>query len=63
MAKGEGTYKIKGNTLKGTYKMKFSPFNQYSVIATINPTTGKIEGSWGYDDSGDDGGKILLSKQ
>ena len=63
VAKGEGTYKMQGNTLKGTYKMKFSPYNQYSVIAVINPTTGKIEGTWGYDDSGNDGGKILLSKQ
>lgn len=63
VAKGEGTWTMQGNTLKGTYKMKFSPFNEYSVLATVNTSTGKIEGSWGYDDNGADGGKMLLSKQ
>jgi hypothetical protein len=43
--------------------MKFSPFNEYTVLATVNSATGKIEGSWGYDDDGADGGKILLVKQ
>jgi hypothetical protein len=63
VAKGQGTWKVTGSTLKGTYKMLFSPYNEYSVIATINSSTGKMEGSWGYDDNGSDGGKILLSKQ
>ena len=61
--KGEGTWKMDGATLKGTYKMLFSPYNEYSVEATINSSTGKLEGTWGYDGDGTDGGKILLSKQ
>jgi len=61
VAKGKGTYTIEGSVLKGTYKMVFSPFNEYSVIATVN-AAGKMEGSWGYDKNGTDGGKILLSK-
>ena len=60
---GEGTWKMEGSTLKGTYKMLFSPYNEYSVVATVNSSTGKIEGTWGYDDDGADGGKIVLSKQ
>lgn len=63
VAKGQGTWKMSGASLKGTYKMLFSPYNEYSVIATINTSTGMIEGSWGYDGNGSDGGKILLGKQ
>ena len=63
VAKGEGSWKIEGNTLRGNYKMKFSPFNEYTVLPIINTATGKMEGSWGYDDDGTDGGKILLDKQ
>lgn len=63
VAKGEGTWTMQGNTLKGVYKMKFSPYNEYSVLATFQASTGKIEGTWGYDANGADGGKILLSKQ
>ena len=63
VATGEGTWKIEGNTLKGNYKMKFSPFNEYSVVAIINQTTGKMEGSWGYDGNGTTGGKMLLEKK
>jgi hypothetical protein len=54
---------VQGSTLKGTYKMLFSPFNEYCVLVTHNQSTGKIEGSWGYDKNGSDGGKILLAKQ
>ena len=63
VAKGEGSWTIQGSTLKGVYKMKFSPFNEYSVLATVNSATGKIEGTWGFDSNGADGGKILLTKQ
>jgi hypothetical protein len=63
VAKGQGTYTIEGNTLKGTYKMLFSPFNEYSVSGVLNASTGKFEGSWGYDKNGTDGGKMSLSKQ
>ena len=62
-AKGEGTWSMQGTTLKGVYTMKFSPYNEYSVLVSFNSSTGKIEGSWGYDDNGADGGKILLAKQ
>jgi len=63
VAKGQGSWTMQGNTLRGNYKMLFSPYNEYTVLATVNSTTGKIEGSWGYDGSGTDGGKILLVKQ
>ena len=63
VAKGEGSWTMQGNVLKGTYTMKFSPYNKYSVQAVVNSSTGKIEGTWGYDNDGTDGGKILLTKQ
>ena len=62
-AKGQGTWTVQGSVLKGNYKMTFSPYNEYSVVATVNASTGKIEGSWGYDGNGSDGGKIALVKQ
>jgi hypothetical protein len=61
-AKSNGTWSMHGTTLKGTYKMNFAPYSQYSVIATINAATGKMEGSWGYEGNGADGGKTLLTK-
>jgi hypothetical protein len=62
VAKGEGTWNMQGSLLKGVYTMKFSPYNKYSVLVSVNASTGKLEGTWGYDDNGTDGGKILLSK-
>lgn len=63
VAKGEGQWTIQGKTLKGTYKMLFSPYNEYAVSAVINASTGKMEGSWGFDKNAENGGKILLAKQ
>jgi len=62
VAKGKGTWVMQGNTLKGNYKMLFIPFSEYSVIVTVNPS-GQMEGTWGYDKDGTDGGKLLLAKQ
>jgi hypothetical protein len=62
IVKGAGTWIIEGNTLKASYKMAFSPFNQYTIIAAIN-SAWNIEGSWGYDNDGTDGGHILLNRQ
>lgn len=62
VAKGKGNWTVQGKTLKGTYKMLFSPFNEYSVLVTVN-TEGKMQGSWGYDSNGTDGGLLTLSKQ
>jgi hypothetical protein len=59
---GQGTWQLNGNTLTATYKMLFSPYNQYSVIATFDAATGKLTGTWGYDNSGTDGGKIDMKR-
>ena len=60
---GQGTYTLNGNSFTATYNMLFSPFNQYSVSGTFNPSTGKITGTWGYDNNPSDGGKIDMTKQ
>ena len=60
---GQGTYTLNGNNLKANYKMLFSPYSEYSVNGTFNPSTGKMTGTWGYDKNASDGGKIDMSKQ
>jgi hypothetical protein len=59
---GQGTWQLNGNTLTATYKMLFSPYNQYSIVATFDAAKGKLTGTWGYDNSGTDGGKIDMAK-
>jgi hypothetical protein len=61
-ATGQGTWQLNGNTLTATYKMLFSPYNQYSIVATFDAATGKLTGTWGYDNNGTDGGKIDMKK-
>lgn len=60
---GQGTYSINGNIITATYNMLFAPFNKYSVTGTFNSATGKIVGTWGYDNNPSDGGKIDMAKQ
>jgi len=60
-AKGEGSWTLQGNTLKGTYNMLFSPYNEYSVIVTIDGS-GAMVGTWGFDKNGSDGGKVSMTK-
>ena len=59
---GEGTWQINGNNFTATYTIVWSPFNVYSVSATFDPATGKLTGTWGYDNSPTDGGKIDMTK-
>jgi hypothetical protein len=58
---GEGTWTMAGTTLKATYKMLFSPFNEYSVSINVDQA-GLMTGTWGYDKSATDGGKVKLNK-
>ena len=60
---GQGTWQVNGNTVTGTYTMNYSPFNVYSVTGTVNPATKKLTGTWGYDNSTIDGGKMELTRQ
>jgi len=60
---GQGNWQFNGNTLTATYTMLFSPYNKYSVSATFNSSTGKLVGTWGYDNNPSDGGKIDMTKQ
>lgn len=62
-ATGQGTYTMNGNSFTATYNMLWAPYNKYSVAGTFNPSTGKIVGTWGYDNSTTDGGKIDMAKQ
>ncbi|HEV8285433.1 MAG TPA: hypothetical protein VGQ09_14045 [Chitinophagaceae bacterium] len=60
---GQGTYTLNGNTITATYNMLWSPYNQYSVKGTFDPSTGKMVGTWGYDNNPADGGKMDMTKQ
>jgi len=60
---GQGTWQMNGNTLTATYSIVWSPFSTYSLSATFDPATGKLIGTWGYDNNFSDGGKIDMARQ
>jgi|KBSSwiS6_1023812.scaffolds.fasta_scaffold01119_4 hypothetical protein len=59
---GEGTWQLNGNNFTATYTIVWAPFSKYSVSATFDPATGKLTGTWGYDNSPSDGGKIDMTR-
>jgi hypothetical protein len=60
---GQGTWQMNGNTLTATYSIVWSPFSTYSISASFDPVTGKLTGTWGYDNNASDGGKIDMTRQ
>jgi hypothetical protein len=60
---GSGTWQLNGNTITGTYTMLFTPFSKYSVTGAYNSSTHKLVGTWGYDNSATDGGKLEMTRQ
>jgi hypothetical protein len=60
--KGSGTWSFNGNSLSAHYQWK-SPLNTiFTIVATYNPATQKLTGTWGYDNSATDGGKWEAAK-
>ena len=61
-SKGSGTWSMNGNTFTAKYQWK-APLNTiFSVIATYDPATGKLSGTWGWNDNATTGGKWENSK-
>lgn len=61
-SKGSGTWSFNGNTLTAHYQWK-APLNTvFSIIATYDPATNKLTGTWGYDNNAADGGKWQSNK-
>ncbi len=61
-SKGSGTWTLSGNTFKAKYKWIILGQSTFSLIATINPATGKLSGTWGFDDNPSDGGLFEMNK-
>ena len=59
---GQGTWQLNGNKLTANYKMLFSPFNEYSVSLVYDAAAKKLVGTWGFDKSATDGGKVDVKK-
>jgi len=61
-SKGGGSWSFTGNTLTAHYQWK-APLNTvFSIIATYDPATQKLTGTWGYDNNATDGGKWESAK-
>lgn len=60
---GQGTWQLNGNKLTADYKMLFAPYNEYRVSLTYDATSKKLTGTWGFDGSYTDGGKMEVKKQ
>lgn len=59
---GRGTYTLKGNHISAKYKMLFTPFNDYFIEATYDSGKQTIDGTWGYEPGGTDGGLFSVKK-
>lgn len=62
-SKGDGTWALNGTTFTAQYQWKSPYFTKYKVVATYDKTTGKLTGTWGYDNSTTDGGKWNMTKK
>jgi hypothetical protein len=52
-----GNWSLNGNVFTAKYQWK-APLNSiFSVVATFDPSTGKLTGTWGYGDNATNGGK------
>ena len=60
---GQGTWQLTGDTLTANYYMLFAPYSEYSVSLVFNAAKGTLTGTWGYDKSVSDGGKLVVTKQ
>ena len=61
-SKGDGPWSFNGNTLTAHYQWK-PPMNTiFSISATYDPSTKKLTGTWGYDNSTTNGGKWESTK-
>lgn len=60
---GTGTWQLNGKKFTATHTSIFAPFNKNSISAAFNTATGKIVGTWGWETSTTDGGKIDMTKQ
>jgi hypothetical protein len=61
-SKGVGSWSLVGNTFTAKYKWSILSQTTYSIKATIDPATGKMAGTWGYDDNPSDGGLFEMNK-
>lgn len=59
---GQGTWKLNGTKLSASYKMLFSPYNDYFITAVFDSPSKTISGTWGYETGATDGGKFSLQK-
>lgn len=57
-----GTWSLNGNTFTAKYQWKAPLNTTFSVVATFDPSTGKLVGTWGYDNNATNGGKWENSK-
>jgi len=60
--KGTGNWNFSGNTLTAHYKWAAPLNTAYTVTAVYDAATKKLTGTWGYDNSGTDGGKWEATK-
>lgn len=62
LVKGSGTWSISGSVFTAHYQFK-APLNTvYSFKGTYDKNSGKITGTWGFDDSDTDAGNWYSNK-
>jgi hypothetical protein len=62
-SKGTGTWNLNGNSFTAKYQWKAPMNTVFSVAATYNSATGKLSGTWGYNNNAADGGLWEQAKQ
>jgi len=59
---GNGTWKLEGVLFMATYTNTVPDTRTYSVLATFNSQTGKLDGTWGPDDNDYTGGYWYMNR-
>ena len=59
---GSGSWKLEGNLFMATYTNTVPDTKTFSVLATFNKHTGKLDGTWGPDDNDYTGGYWFMNR-
>lgn len=59
---GRGTFTLNGNHISARYTMLSAPFNDYFIEAIYDQAKQTIDGTWGYEAGGTDGGLFSVKK-
>ena len=62
-SKGSGTWTLSGTEFTAHYQWKAPLLTVFTVKATFDKSTSKLTGTWGYNNSNNNGGKWTMTRK